>query len=1846
MKLYLPEGSAFDEAGIYLRTGADESKSMDKDEIYINDIVAAYDFSRKGTTYNPPLGYSTDLKNLTRSNSKWANAVITKPTSGIYEAEAEIVVKDSAKQQSTLEIHYRGYAKTGGYQRAPADEELGRNESVATRQGLYANTKAIIASVGPSSICNEDFCSSLMMEDMGTKIRTYIIDEYSTEAMGHYKLLLGGIVKQSDGTVSNAELRISDESKGLRLEEYSIKTASGLKKSGNADSTKLAISVGDITKNSVIGGEADGTTSFVAFSPEKAGISKLKISLVSAEGEVVLEKIINVEVSPARELKINVVPKTIVPYIQNNLLIKVFSDDGVTDVEGASVSIIKNGTILDSGVTDSEGIFAYSLVSPEPGSSIRIEVEKTGYKSKALEVVVSENIIETEPSTIEVKFIIGRGHEIESEFVAKNLTLIPLTVESIELTADFRDYVEMSFDESIIGTVMDINSDINVTVLFTLKDKALELEKPKNIEGAIIVKVKNDELVKEWGSNVETIARIGFGDEVDSLDCLSVDPPIWDIIASDDSEKKTIMLVNNCTVDDDPIALTNLQVRIVGQEAETGVLEATSEDGGVGTIELTSVLQKLIGLVEENSENQITFEFTPDVSSGAEELEIEFVGMHYTSRGSEKIKAKVKADIAVSLLAECIQVKPTSMNITSTPYYTGYNNYGNQFSQGYNQYGASNSFDPYSTAAKMGYNYGSDGSNTGGSYSQGYGGYSSYGYNYQNSYPNQSSYANQNYYPQGTDYGSQGQNYAFNWQGAPGKLNIINNCAVDVEISLDHDEGLIPEERTFTVAPNETRELVIESGYAIGLYKIIVNAKAKDSLEAHQKIAEVNVNVESEAVKTYRDCISIDPPNTLKINSFMGKGSYIEVINQCYNEGIRLMENNSGINFPRDAAAYPADPVSDIKNIIGNWSYVSTDYDSTSDGKVVQKVTYRIIKSTKYVEDAPSFPDSGENPMQSIGGIRYFLTRGYYAINADTMMQVSFHTRTGEKKSISFPMTVEDLWQALDYAANTIKFGDPKYTPEQCVGDNINALTFSEYGDCIPYEELKNVFEKNIIKIARRDNRGDEVDGCGWMDRISEISKTTFENSGLQANLSLDEEGHSIKVRITGWEGKEYIPRTTISGETRITFKRAFYRTDKTKIPLKVSMTICEYGSKPGDDNGTTPITEVKCPEGETGSAVFKKYGFDKLQLDWKWNSITKDSCDTGMFCDAAQFGIALNKKMEKLNEIVDDVRPAKDSCTVADPSKCACAAPEQSSCANEFKNSKELFRWALESFKVFDDAAGKNLVFFRGTGEDLVVVDNDALDKIKEKVGTVTGSTDWTYILDTQTKLEAIKVLLDKESLLILLHTDKLTGYATEKGAFGIEQVKIGNTEYLVMTFNEYYEMHTRIKTVLAGMANKETETEVTVKTLSNADVKIEAAFLNEFNKARATVVIGILAKNDISTEDKETAMKEGVVKDGVDLQGYTNLLDLYKDLVEFDAYLIKDGYSADYRKDFTATYTQDIPKIGVDFNNWVFKVNGTENGALADAVLAGIAVDYDWSVQDKNALTIEIKKSKTLSEIQGSSNKYTMNALFQMPFDGELGYADKKREGYGTGYTAGGDIAENFFINYDNTTENLPLKSIANGLETTKASRSTTYDVSSSKILQINNKNLVFSPVDPIYIVANLSKTGSTEYAAGLVYYLKVGAKNYTGNSILNWKLGADTISGKSGILADAPMRVSTICEGQGNEELLGVAFNGKKSGNVSMNSIIYVPTAIDPANESQLIFSCIKDRLTATAKDVTAIKTTNLSGTSLGLNTDTKKGAIKVKEDYNLKKLADNINSEKVCVASDESGLGFYWNPAKVN
>src|SRR3989338_8221648 len=806
IQLLIPANSNFDEIGVHLRTGNDDALIMEKDPIYLRNIFASTSSVTKGGSYTPQNNYATDAMHLTTGSAKWANIIWKNASDGIYDAEAEIIAKDGIAIGTLTELQYRGWGKKGAYVRYPTDAVLGNAENAGSKQALYAQTSSLPLSIGPSNLCDDTFCYRLVMEDLAAgNLQTSLVDSYSARVSNDYRFIFT-ITSKSSTTFADSRLKIYNESGSLAFSGYAITTVTGSEIPGTLTGAALEVSVGDVSTNSKFYGNMGMRTI-------KEGSALLKLELISGN-EKVMQKSITLNVAGAKALSIELLPKIIVPFVQNNLLIRVTDSNDGSALADATVTVLKNGTTLASGTTDFNGVFAYALASVSAGTSLEFRAEKSNYKQNSLSISVSEEIISTSPEKISETLTIGGADKKDIELRLKNITELPLKISSVDISGDLDGLAIVSFNDNYADAALPKGEDFNLEISLDLTDSGKQVEEITKLSASIDITLEGEDAGASWSISVPVSITIGFGAEADDSSCLTINPDTWDLFASTGGKTLNIALQNNCKVGGEDVILRSLQAKITqANDNALGIFEISSDLEDSATFTLTNTYATIAPTIEPNASATLKLEFEPeDIVSGEATYNIVLKALNKTANGDEEISTQLKVNAKVNDLQECVEViQSTALVIESCPYNLGYGAYGGGYGGGYGYGGACG-------GSGGGAVYGGQSGYPGASYNP----YQQWGYtptqqpwtgSYDQLYANNYPYSNYQQPFYGSDYGTGGYGgvtggiggYGASFNCGKTSFTVRNNCSSAVEISLSSDPALIVDKATTELSAGDER---------------------------------------------------------------------------------------------------------------------------------------------------------------------------------------------------------------------------------------------------------------------------------------------------------------------------------------------------------------------------------------------------------------------------------------------------------------------------------------------------------------------------------------------------------------------------------------------------------------------------------------------------------------------------------------------------------------------------------------------------------------------------------------------------------------------------------------------------------------------------------------------------------------------------------------------------------------------------------------------------------------------------------------------------------------------------------
>lgn len=677
------------------------------------------------------------------------------------------------------------------------------------------------------------------------------------------------------------------------------------------------------------------------------------------------------------------------------------------------------------------------------------------------------------------------------------------------------------------------------------------------------------------------------------------------------------------------------------------------------------------------------------------------------------------------------------------------------------------------------------------------------------------------------------------------------------------------------------------------------------------------------------------------------------------------------------------------------------------------------------------------------------------------------------------------------------------------------------------------------------------------------------------------------------------------------------------------------------DDNVTIDASLLDCtsedgkPIGTTGSEVLPK-----IVLNWDFLENTqgdpiaingqKLSSDTwcdldanGVYCDATQFSIEVLQKIKTINDYVKD---NKDCFT------CPVNFAEQQ-LVSDINNTGIIYLDA----NVSDDLSGVTINY------------------------KVRGNYQIDPILLSSRSLFDINYTVEKKS------PNSFNWVTLSSGV-----LKSVENDYL----NE------------GGFTEENKEIRLTPKPTAEDIIRVTLILTNFSPVIENNETGNKLLDNTLSLEISQGLEACNIEKTSSNLLKYSQSCKTKKydeKLSNFKSYLMKDGYSLDFRKDFDEHYrfaflqnpewySKDIGgnyyvplhKYFTDKDKFNFKSNFSES--IASTGLPGpgrynveIVITYDNKWQLFNQTGDLTGKIDVI--INKEQNPELDSPLYYMPINGVVGRTgDKTRNGYGVDYLGdsvmidhifnqGASLQTQGFIS-QNTINTIDVKEVKDfGIMNTGDSR--------GKILEIqklsNKLSLRYIPSRPTPVV--MSVTNKAVNTDAFAYYkLSIGlpqgeggeianpgdsltywtgfaqCKDFTGVPLLERYLGqSDLVSVKSQL---APITQSQSFA-YGMEWPKSII---TRTGTVWLYTIFYTPANFRTGNSTSYLYrDSANDSLKFYSGDKATAENTSVQlNNSLGVDRDIR----------SIKAIFDLVKDKKACINYDGSTLEVFYNPKEIS
>lgn len=1027
----VPKGS-YTEAGLQLRTGKETqnvTNLMEEDGLYLSRVDSSGKIT-KGTTYTPPQGQDADLKNTTSGNAKWANSVWKNPQEGTYEMEADITITEE-NPNVPLNLYYRGWAKGQTTLRDPSTNISG--------QELYWPAKNRVLTSGASNLCSGNFCKSYSLQTLSGSDtgRTVYVSGTMAAKKGVTYGLTADLTNYSGRSMSGAVLNVT----GASVDINSV-VINGVQQQDTKN-----ISLGTIGIDAPL-------KVVVIFSTNSSGNSAVKFTINSAKGTE-LDDAVNFNVAQSKTFTLDVLPRVVVPLIQNTMFFTAM--DANTPLEGVIITIKSGNDTLTTVTTNGEGIASYILNEPRGGDELDVLAQKEGYNNVEMTIKADNAILTITPPEIDQTIKVGDITGIDTEILIENDTAKDVKINSVQINGDLKSYMDVSFSDTVAGTVIAQGKDRNYNLSMKLNSAAKRISEPKDLTGTIVFNTNIAGTAQNYTNELPVDIRISMPGFLDNAKCLQITPSTVDFVASDSMQSKTVTVTNNCEAEGNKITLQDIEARI-SEPLKIGSISLSGS--GIKNVTLSDKYSKVSDYLDNGVDTELTVNFSPNaaIPSGTSTVSISLMGQNVLNdKTTEKAVSEVKVNATTSFLSKCIEIQQPQggLLIDVAPWDLGYQRiqasaFGGNLA-GYQ--GITNRNAPYSNPYMS--NMGMAGYGTAGYGTAGYGlaGYGAGGIG-----------------TAGYGAGSIGQttNYSQN------SFIIKNACTSDVDIQLEPDSRITVDQQKFTLSADSDQTVVVQPGYMLGKYNIKVNGKITNSTDTKKSLGDVSVIVRRLG-DLDTDCIKTNVTN-INLNSFVYRPQTYSVYNNCYDTGVALTRDNRfatidcsapqneydigffqtnqqgaySQQFPLSAQdptyqAYTHQAAVQQYGLTGTGCPINScslvagtqvRYRTIQGGATgsVERVDFDVMPSTKYIPQQKLF-NSGTNSyglFQNISNIRTWGTETAARTDVYGNLNVSYTNQYGSGQCMQFPITISDTWRMLESIDSAINWGDPKANPKDC----------------------------------------------------------------------------------------------------------------------------------------------------------------------------------------------------------------------------------------------------------------------------------------------------------------------------------------------------------------------------------------------------------------------------------------------------------------------------------------------------------------------------------------------------------------------------------------------------------------------------------------------------------------------------------------------------------------------------------------------------------------------------------------------------------------------------------------------
>ncbi|MBN1941441.1 MAG: hypothetical protein JW772_04640, partial [Candidatus Diapherotrites archaeon] len=598
-------------------------------------------------------------------DAKWANIEFT-PQKYTYLIGVEFKVKENTEPGEELNLHYRSwFVDAGEYTRIPIDSELGNAEETQSKQALYAETINLGFGEGVDADCGQDICygKEWVFDNYAKEMQRQGTEDYFLTVNKDYNLNFE--LKNNSGfRITAPKISITgSDAEYIEFKKIWTKNMSGEQLQNTNNITAIELT-----------GIADQETMEVnvLFTPKSEYLTYIDIEFEYGFEQVFTETIW-LDTSFGKEMVLELTPETIAAFEETRITVRAASENmGVAGAEIEMAKTLAGGqTIKQRTQTNENGEAIFELPKSSPGTTLVFTAQKIGYCSEPVEMQIAPNAFTVEPdsleSAIDTKF--RTSETLEAKI--SNQTAANILIENAQLYGDFAELLNteemQEFLDKLKGTEISAMQEKQMQILKTQVKENIEITEDKIIEAELLLSFKEPDTGMVFDIALPVQIKIDFIADA-AMNCIQVNKQEWAAITQNNTATLELELTNNCTIGNEAIKIDKLLAKTVWDGKASGVLEFVETEGFDNYFEAMGEGEWQIVYKDfwKNDTMKAKIVFTPKENTLGEtaKFKIIFNGKVETENGSTLVgETEINSEIEIVGLEDCLKIEPDKLTI-------------------------------------------------------------------------------------------------------------------------------------------------------------------------------------------------------------------------------------------------------------------------------------------------------------------------------------------------------------------------------------------------------------------------------------------------------------------------------------------------------------------------------------------------------------------------------------------------------------------------------------------------------------------------------------------------------------------------------------------------------------------------------------------------------------------------------------------------------------------------------------------------------------------------------------------------------------------------------------------------------------------------------------------------------------------------------------------------------------------------------------------------------------------------------------------------------------------------------